>query len=140
MLILSRNEMASLLSMSEVIDAVEAAFRAVGSNQAIIPERLHLDLPDRDAVLLEMPSFLSDSRAGALGTKIVSVFLNNAARKIEPIQAVYLLLDPETGQPIAFMDARFITGIRTAATSAVATRLMANKGPKRLLIFGAGTQ
>jgi ornithine cyclodeaminase/alanine dehydrogenase-like protein (mu-crystallin family) len=56
------------------------------------------------------------------------------------IQAVYVLLDAETGAAISVLDGRFITGIRTAATSAVATKFMAGPGPKTLAIFGAGVQ
>jgi ornithine cyclodeaminase/alanine dehydrogenase-like protein (mu-crystallin family) len=75
-----------------------------------------------------------------LGTKIVTVFENNPARHFAVVQAVYLLLDGETGSPLALMDGRFITAVRTAATSAVATRLLATGEPKRLAIFGAGVQ
>jgi ornithine cyclodeaminase/alanine dehydrogenase-like protein (mu-crystallin family) len=75
-----------------------------------------------------------------LGTKVVTVFPDNSKRDIDVVQAAYLLLDGETGSPLALMDGRFITGIRTAATSAVATRHMASHGRKRLGIFGAGVQ
>jgi alanine dehydrogenase len=84
-----------------------------------------------------MPAF---DGAGALGTKIVSVFEQNARRGLEIVQAVYLLLDSETGVPLALMDGRFITAIRTAATSAVATKYMSAPGSKRLAVFGAGVQ
>jgi ornithine cyclodeaminase/alanine dehydrogenase-like protein (mu-crystallin family) len=87
-----------------------------------------------------MPAYADLAGAGALGTKIVSVFEQNARRGLEIVQAVYLLLDSETGVPLSLMDGRFITSIRTAATSAVATKLMAAPGSKRLAVFGAGVQ
>jgi ornithine cyclodeaminase/alanine dehydrogenase-like protein (mu-crystallin family) len=92
--------------------------------------------------MLQMPGYVSslDSQSSALGTKIVSVFDRNTQRGLDLVQAVYLLHDCETGVPLSLMDGRFITGIRTAATSAVATRFMATTGAKRLAVFGAGVQ
>src|SRR4030095_7422144 len=72
--------------------------------------------------------------------KIVSVFQNNPSRGLEIVQATYLLLDAETGVPLSLMDGRFITGIRTAATSAVATKFLSDPAAKRLAVFGAGVQ
>jgi ornithine cyclodeaminase/alanine dehydrogenase len=133
--------------MGEVIAAVEAGFRSLARGDVSLPERLRLIMPERKAVLLEMPAYSrslgsanKSTAASALGTKIVSVFEQNGERNLDVVQAVYLLLDSETGVPISFMDGRFITAIRTAATSAVATKFMATSGPKHLAIFGAGTQ
>jgi len=140
MLILSESDLRAVLTMREVIDAVEQGFRALARGDATVPERLRLDVPAHDGVLLEMPAYADLEGAGALGTKIVSVFEQNARRELEIVQAVYLLLDHETGVPLSLMDGKFITAIRTAATSAVATRLMARPGSKSLAVFGAGVQ
>jgi ornithine cyclodeaminase/alanine dehydrogenase len=148
MLILSETDLRSVLTMREVIDAVERGFGALGSGDAFAPERLQLPVPDREAVLLEMPASLraaspGDSgveRSGGLGTKIVAFFPQNSRLALDVVQAVYILFDPKTGIPLALMEGRFITAIRTAATSAVATRHMATAGPKHLAVFGAGVQ
>jgi ornithine cyclodeaminase/alanine dehydrogenase-like protein (mu-crystallin family) len=140
MLTLNESDLRSVLSMRDVIAAVESGFRALARGDANVPERLRLDVPGPKGVLLEMPAFADLDGVGALGTKIVSVFGQNAQRGLEIVQAVYLLLDSETGVPLLLMDGRFITAIRTAATSAVATKLMAVSGPKRLAVFGAGVQ
>jgi len=148
MLILTEADLRSLLKMGEVIDAVERGFRAMARGDAFAPERLRLDVPGADAVLLEMPAHLRSGLAGnepdkeqaGLGTKIVGVFPRNPKGSLEVIQAVYLLLDPESGVPLALMEGRFITAIRTAAASAVATKHMITPGPKRLAVFGAGVQ
>jgi ornithine cyclodeaminase/alanine dehydrogenase-like protein (mu-crystallin family) len=149
MLILNESDLRRALKMSEVIAAVEEGFRALARGDVRIPERLRLMIPERKAVMIEMPAYAhslvsSDHSEtggdGALGSKIVSVFEQNAVRGMDVVQAVYVLLDPETGSPVSVMDGRFITAIRTAATSAVATKLMAARGPKRLAIFGAGVQ
>jgi len=139
MLLLSKSHLSAVLSMRDVIDAVETGFRSLATGNATVPERLKLDLPARQAVLLEMPAY-ADLRGPALGTKIVSVFQNNTARGLGIVQAAYLLLDSETGVPLSLMDGQFITGIRTAATSAVATKFMLNPGAQRLAVYGAGVQ
>jgi alanine dehydrogenase len=140
MLILSESDLRAVLTMRDVIDAVEQGFRVLARGDAAAPERLRFDVPAHNGVLLEMPAYADLEGAGALGTKIASVFEQNARRGLEIVQAVYLLLDCETGVPLSLMDGRFITAIRTAATSAVATKLMAAPGSKRLAVFGAGVQ
>lgn len=132
--------------MSDLIEAVEKGFQALAAGVAQAPERLLLRLPDSNGILLEMPAYMlgqqdkQPASESALGTKIVSVFSANSERNLDIVQAVYLLLDGETGAPLALMEGRFLTAIRTAATSALATRLMAAPGTKRLSVFGAGTQ
>jgi alanine dehydrogenase len=128
--------------MADVIDAIETAFRQLARGNAVVPERGRLDLPEGEGVVLQMPAFLNshDSTKRALGTKIVSVFEGNTARGLDLIQSIYLLLDSQTGEPRALMGGRFITGIRTAATSAVATKFMASSGKKKLAVFGSGVQ
>jgi len=125
--------------MKDVIEAVEEGFRRF--DEARLPERMHMELPEQCAVLLLMPACIgSSAKAGALGAKIVSVFEKNPERGLQIVQGIYILLDSNTGAPLAVMDGRFITAIRTAATSAVATRFMTTPGRKRLAVFGAGVQ
>lgn len=145
MLILTENDLRQVLNMADVISAVEDGFRALARGDAVAPSRLHLAIPEEKGVLLEMPArarlgAASSDLKSAVGTKIVTVFENNSARNIATVQAVYLLVDGETGSPLALMEGRFITAIRTAAVSALATRLLAIGEPKRLGIFGAGIQ
>jgi alanine dehydrogenase len=143
MLILSESDLRAVLTMRDVIAAVEQGFRALAGGNAYVPERLHMDVPGHNGVVLEMPAYIGsnyDAAPGALGTKIVSVFEGNVERNLNVVQGVYLLLDDETGVPLALMEGRFITAIRTAATSAVATKFMASPGSKRLAVFGAGVQ
>jgi ornithine cyclodeaminase/alanine dehydrogenase-like protein (mu-crystallin family) len=136
MLILTSNELRLLLTMRDCIAAVEDAFRDLARGEAFAPERLRLVLPNGEGELLEMPAYMNS----ALGTKIVSVFPGNAKLGLDAVQAAYMLLNATTGQPLALMEGRFITAIRTAATSAVATKHLVLPGPKRLGIFGAGVQ
>src|SRR5262249_13184078 len=130
-----------LLQIGEVIRVVETGFQSLSQGEAFAPERLSLTVPSSDAVLLVMPSRATDvEKRTTLGTKIVSVFPNNSKRGLDLVQATYLLLDGDTGAPLALMGGKFITAIRTAATSAVATKYLAGEGTKRLAVFGAGLQ
>jgi ornithine cyclodeaminase/alanine dehydrogenase-like protein (mu-crystallin family) len=140
MLILSEKDLRRVLNIRDVIEAVEEGFRALARNDAVAPARLHLEVPESSGVLLEMPSRARLEAASLLGTKVVTVFDKNPSRNLDTVQAVYLLIDGETGEPLALLEGRFITAIRTAATSALATRVLAPDGGKRLAIFGAGVQ
>jgi ornithine cyclodeaminase/alanine dehydrogenase-like protein (mu-crystallin family) len=141
MLILSKADLYNLLTMAEVIQAVEQGFHLLAKGKAFAPERLSMAIPASNGVLLEMPSLAGgESPQSFFGSKLVTVFPQNPARGLEMVQAAYLLFDGENGAPLALLDAKYITAIRTAATSAVATKYLSNLGKKRLAIFGAGVQ
>ena len=76
----------------------------------------------------------------ALGAKIVSVFRGNAARGLPTVTSIYVLSDYATGAPLAIMDGGYLTAIRTAAGSAVATRALARADAHTLGVFGTGVQ
>ena len=83
-----------------------------------------------------MPAFLPSS--GALTTKLVSLFPENRDRPTH--QAIIVCFDPETGTPLAVMDGTYITATRTAAGSALATRLLARHGSAVVSVIGSGVQ
>jgi ornithine cyclodeaminase/alanine dehydrogenase len=136
--LLSRSDMVSILSMQDVIHVVEEGFRTVNLREDHIPVRLPLNLSDKAAVALFMPAYLSASQT--LGAKTVTVFPDNPAHGVPVIMGYYTLCDAVTGKLIALMDATYLTGIRTAAASAVATKYLARKEARRLGIIGAGVQ
>jgi alanine dehydrogenase len=148
MLVLNESDLRRLLTITEIIDALEDGFRKLGSGLVRSPERLNMALPELGGTILEMPAALLPAASpsshlpgnGALGTKIVSVFPGNPSRQLEVVQSLYLLLEPDTGRPLAIMEGKFITGIRTAAVSALATRYLARPDSRTLVIFGAGVQ
>jgi ornithine cyclodeaminase/alanine dehydrogenase-like protein (mu-crystallin family) len=93
----------------------------------------------------DRPSSASTGRAlaqgpSALGAKLVTVFGSNAARGLPSHLASIVLLDPETGGLLALLDGRYITEARTAAVSAVSSRLLARKTAKSVAIIGSGVQ
>lgn len=137
-LLLSRAEVERVLEVKSVIDAVERGFADFSAGRIVMPVRTAVRVQDPPGVMLVMPCAMTESKA--LGTKIVSVFPQNPTRGLPTIPALYALLDYETGMPIAVMDAGLITGLRTAAASAVATKYMAREDAKTLGIFGTGVQ
>ncbi len=133
MRVFTDSEIRSLLEPAEVVDAIEAAFARDYRATAVMPVRMHVPVEGR-GVLLVMPCY--DSAAPGLGTKLVTVFENAAER----VQANYVLLDPVSGKLRAVMAANYLTDLRTAATSAVATRHMARRDAEVLGVFGTGRQ
>ena len=136
MLVLSQSDVASVLDMSRLIDAVEAAMVDLSAGRASVPPRVGATVADRSAILAVMPAYLPSS--AALTAKLVSVFPQNHDRPTH--QAVICCFDPETGTPIAIMDGTLITAMRTAAGSASATRMLARSGSSTVAIVGGGVQ
>jgi len=121
-----------------VIEAVAAAFAAYSDGQTVTPLRVGVEPPGVDGVLLAMPSAIVQPEA--LGAKIVSVFRRNPARGLPTVTSIYALSDYQTGAPLALMDGGYLTAIRTAAGSAVATRALARADAQTLGVFGTGVQ
>lgn len=74
------------------------------------------------------------------GLKVVSWFADNEAKHLPPLAGTIMLFDRTTGLPAAVMNATNITGFRTAAASAVGSKYLANKDPRKLLLIGTGGQ
>lgn len=137
MIFLNEREVASLLPIGDVLTALEGAFRAQAANQTTMPLRT---MATTDAGIVgAMPGSIAGETA-ALGAKLVTVFPGNAATGMHTHQALVALFDSRTGQPQAIMDGRFITEIRTAATSALATRALARPDARIVAILGTGVQ
>jgi ornithine cyclodeaminase/alanine dehydrogenase-like protein (mu-crystallin family) len=135
-LVLSQSDVASVLDMGRLIDAVEAAMVDLSAGRASVPPRIGAVVADRRAMSAAMPAYLPSS--AALTTKLVTVFPENRDRPTH--QAVICCFDPETGTPIAIMDGTLITAMRTAAGSASATRLLARPDATAVAIIGTGVQ
>lgn len=136
MLVLSATEVESLLDLDALVEAIEAAMIDLSSGRASMPARVAALVPDRQALLAAMPAFLPS--AGALTTKLVSQFPQNEDRPSH--QALICCFDPETGTPVAIMDGTHVTALRTAAGSALASRLLARPGASVVAVLGTGVQ
>ncbi|MBI1802026.1 MAG: ornithine cyclodeaminase family protein [Chloroflexi bacterium] len=142
MRILTRSDLQLCLSMAETIEAMAGAFAQLSSGAATVPQRI--GLAAGDGVSLFMPAHLSPQpprlQTGTLGLKAVSVHGGNAARGLPAILAAVLLVDEQTGEPLALMDGAVLTALRTAAGSGLATRYLARADAKVAAIIGAGPQ
>ncbi|MFN8524457.1 MAG: ornithine cyclodeaminase family protein [Chloroflexota bacterium] len=137
-LLLTRAQVAELLDVKSVIDVVERGFADHASEKVQMPQRTAVRMTDPPGTLLLMPAAMMETRV--LGTKLVSVYGQNPSRGLPTIGALYVLSDFDTGFPLAVMDAGYMTGLRTAAASAVATKYMARKDARTLGVFGTGVQ
>lgn len=136
MLVLSADEVASLLDLDSLADALQAAMTDLSAGRSSVPPRVAALVPERDAMLAAMPAYLPG--AGALAAKLVSVFPRNTGRPTH--HALVCCFDPATGVPVAVLDGTYLTAARTAAGSAVATRLLARPGASRVAVIGTGVQ
>ena len=131
---LSDEEIKQLLEPGEVVAAIEQAFKA-DYTSFIFPERQHIDTGD--VVFLSMPCY--HRRTGKLGIKFVTV--NKKASASQPtVQASYLMFDPSSAGPQMWLEANWLTDLRTAATSFVASTFLARRDARVLAIFGTGRQ
>ena len=104
--------------------------------RADVPSRIAAFVAERQGFLAAMPAFLPTARA--LATKLVSLFPQNTDRPTH--HAIIACFDPETGVPTALMDGAYITATRTAAGSALATKLLARSGSAVVSVIGTGVQ
>jgi alanine dehydrogenase len=132
-MILDERAVHELLKMEELIEAMAKAMADLSSGTVVQPGRVMLPIAEHQGFLGLMPAY-----AGALGAKLVTFYPNNQG--IPSHHAMILLFRPDTGEPLVTMDGRLITEMRTAAVSAVATRLLARPEASVLGILGSGVQ
>ena len=138
MLLLSESEVQSLIDIDELITTLEQAHIQYSTGNAVMPVRLVVPLPEIQGRITSMPGYLDQDHA--LGMKVVTYFQNNDKHGLPAILATIMLFSAETGKMIAAMDGTYITTIRTACASALATRVLAPTETPVLGIIGAGVQ
>lgn len=137
-LFISKEKVASHLSMEACIPIMENMFRSLANGDCLQPLRSLMWLPDKTGLLGMMPGYAAP--LGVMGIKVISVFLDNQAAGYPSHQGIVILLDAQHGQPLMMFDAEEITAIRTAAVSALATRMLSREDSEVLAILGAGEQ
>src|SRR6266850_2836867 len=138
-LVLNHREVEQFLPMFECISAMEEAIAALARGETHQPLRTIFRPPEVKGVLAMMPSF-RESPSPLFGLKAICVFPGNAAIGKDAHQGGVILFDGTSGEPLALINASAITAIRTAAVSALATKLLAREDASTLAIIGAGVQ
>ena len=137
MLSLSSKNVFDLLSMSDAIRVVEKTMVLVSEDKCILPLRNVIDVGSSNKLGI-MPGVLS--LGGLYGVKVLSLFPENPSKGLSSHIGVVILFNPETGAPVAAINADALTAIRTAAATAVATRSLSRVESSKVTIIGTGEQ
>jgi alanine dehydrogenase len=134
--VLSAADVRQALPMSRAIEIMRSAFGQLSANKVEMPLRPRLKT-DRGTLLL-MPAFLRQSRE--VGFKMVSIWADNPSRGLPAIVGLAVVIDPDTGQPLALINGEALTALRTGATGGLAADLLARPETHMVAVFGAGVQ
>jgi len=138
-LLLSEQEIAELLSIEEVMEVVENAFREKALGYAQMPPKVYLNFSKYNGDVRAMPAYLE--RLGVASVKIVNSHPDNPKKFGMPtVSAMVVLLDPRNGALLSIMGGNNITAMRTAAAGGIAAKYLANRDPKTVSFIGAGVQ
>lgn len=142
MIFLNRAAVRAAYPMATAIERMADAMRRYSAGQVTQPLRTILRPPGVPGLLGTMPCHVDGDVAdpGGFGLKAMVLEPGNPARGLDLHVGVIMVFDPETGYPLAVMDAGAVTAIRTAAVSAVATATLAPAGAGDLAILGSGVQ
>src|SRR5580693_2693401 len=137
-LLLNETDVRALLTMPDLIAAMEAALAAFSAGTVVQPVRTVLEIGEHKSFFALMPSYVPSTPA--LGAKLVTLYESNTARGLPTHLATIVMLDPETGALAAILDGRYITEARTAAVSAVSVKKLAKPDATTLAVVGSGVQ
>jgi len=136
-LVIEERLVKEILEMNDVIPAVETAFRERGHGNVEMPPKMYIMYPKGD--LRVMPAYLKNLKQS--GLKAVTVFPDNPKEKnIPTVLATVILVDTESGAPLAVMGGSWLTAMRTGAAGAIATKCLARKDAKNIAFIGTGIQ
>jgi alanine dehydrogenase len=138
-LILSENDVKDLLTIKEVMDSVELAFRMKGLGRAQMPPKQYLFFNKHNGDLRTMPSYLEENDVVAV--KVVNSHPENRKKyNLPSVMATIIVIDPKNGVPLAIIGGTWITDLRTGVAGAIAAKYLAKKEPKHIGFIGAGAQ
>jgi len=138
-LLLTEKDVKQLLSMDEVMQVVESAFKAKGLGHAQMPAKIYLFYNKYKGDLRAMPSYLEELDISAV--KIVNSHPENPTKYGLPtVMATIILVNPKNGTPIAIMGGTWATDMRTGAAGGIAAKYLAKKDSKVVGLVGAGAQ
>ncbi len=144
-LLITQKEIGELVSMPEVIDAVERTFKGMGEGTVINPTKLHLDLGDGEsglpyrAGMNSMPAYVGWLETA--GIKFIGGWEDNPKKGLPYISGMMLLVDPRDGRFLSAMDGSLVTALRTGAQTAVALKYLISEPENPVIaLYGAGAQ
>lgn len=138
-LVLTKEEIESVLTIPDAIDAVEDGFKAYNSGRTVMPFPVALQVPDHNGDIHIKPGYIKGYDTYTI--KIASGFNDNPKLGLATSHGMLLLFDSKTGFPLCFeVDRCYLTNIRTAAAGAVAARALSKKSLSQVAIIGTGTQ
>jgi len=143
-LLITQEQVKSLLDMPATLRIVEQVYRAHGEGKVVMPTKITLDLgegrpwPPYKGFMNAMPAYLGD--VDIAGIKWAGGFQDNYKIGLPYISAMILLINPKDGTFLAAMDGAYITAVRTGAASAICAKVLARKDASVLGIIGAGVQ
>ena len=138
-LLLTDNQVKDLLSMPEVINAVELAFKQKATGHVQMPAKVYLTYSKYNGDLRTMPSYLEELDISAV--KLVNVHPDNHSKyNLPTVMATVTLFDPTSGFPLSIMGGTTLTDMRTGAAGGVAAKFLAKKSSKIIGLIGAGAQ
>lgn len=138
MLILSQSDVERLLRMDACIEVMASTLATLARGDALLPLRTVILIPDTTDAFAVMPGYIGTPKT--FGAKVITVYPGNHGTQFDSHQGAVLLFDPDNGSLAAVLDGSAITTTRTAAVSAVATRLLARRNASSLAIIGSGVQ
>ena len=138
-LILSEQAIRRVLSLGEVMLAVESAFRMKGLGHTQMPTKQYLFMNKYNGDLRTMPSYLEEN--DVIAVKVVNSHPENRRKHGLPtVMATIILIDPKTGMALAILGGTWITDLRTGVAGTIAAKYLAIKEPKTIGLIGAGAQ
>lgn len=135
-LVAGSQEVKQLLQMPTCIEAMEMMFRSLSTEEATLTERSIMPLNGGKGQLLIMPASLRE----ALTAKVMTIFNRNEGTPFETIQGAVIIFESQKGRLLGIVDSARLTAIRTAAVSALATKVLARSDATHLAILGSGMQ
>ena len=139
-LVLGEDDVRATLDMPGCIEAMAGVLASLARGEVSMPLRTIFRVPDEAVLGLGLMPAHRGGDAPVISLKEVVVAPGNSASGLDPHQGAVLLHDGTTGELVALLNASPITEIRTAAVSAVATKLLARPGSKQVAILGSGVQ
>jgi len=134
---LTRAQIEEVADMGDAVEAVASAFAAQAKDEAQMPPKVYLDLPEHEGDFRAMPAAMGD----AAGVKWVNSHPHNPERfGLPSVMGIYILSDPASAFPEAILDATLLTALRTGAAAGLASRELAIEKPATVGFVGSGVQ